>query len=33
MFEEYLRLAPKGPLANETRDLVEKIKKALADKK
>jgi Tfp pilus assembly protein PilF len=33
MFEEYLRLAPKGGLANETRDLVEKIKKALADKK
>lgn len=33
MFEEYLRLAPKGPLAAETRDLVAKLKKALAEKK
>lgn len=27
-FDEYLRLEPNGPLANETRALVEKIKKA-----
>lgn len=33
MFEQYLRLAPKGPLANETRGIVEKLKQALADKK
>jgi tetratricopeptide (TPR) repeat protein len=32
-FQEYLRLDPKGDLAVETRQLVEKIKKALADKK
>jgi tetratricopeptide (TPR) repeat protein len=33
-FEEYLRLDPKGPAAEQTRALVEKIKKALeADKK
>jgi len=29
-FEEYLRLDPKGPFAEQTRTLVEKIKKALA---
>ena len=33
MFEEYLRLAPKGPLANETREIVEKLKQALTGKK
>jgi len=27
-FDEYLRLEPNGPLANETRSLIEKIKKA-----
>jgi tetratricopeptide (TPR) repeat protein len=33
-FEEYLRLDPKGPAADQTRVLVDKIKKALeADKK
>jgi len=29
-FEEYLRLDPKGPFAEQTRTLVEKLKKALA---
>ena len=33
MFEEYLRLAPKSPLANETREIVEKLKQALTGKK
>lgn len=33
MFEEYLRLAPKGELAPQTREMVDKIKKALAEKK
>jgi tetratricopeptide (TPR) repeat protein len=33
MFEEYLRLEPKGPLAAQTREMVEKIKKAMAEKK
>lgn len=32
-FEEYLRLDPKGPLAEQTRTIVEKIKKALASEK
>lgn len=32
-FEEYLRLDPKGPLADQTRTIVEKIKKALASEK
>jgi tetratricopeptide (TPR) repeat protein len=32
-FEEYLRLDPKGPLAEQTRGVVEKIKKALAEQK
>jgi tetratricopeptide (TPR) repeat protein len=32
-FEEYLRLDPKGPLADQTRSVVEKIKKALASDK
>ncbi|MDT7689538.1 MAG: hypothetical protein QOE46_2297 [Acidobacteriota bacterium] len=32
-FQEYLRLDPKGEFAVETRQLVEKIKKALAEKK
>jgi len=29
-FDEYLRLEPNGPLANETRALIEKIKKAIS---
>lgn len=33
MFEQYLKLEPKGPLAPQTREMVEKIKKALAEKK
>lgn len=33
MFEEYLRLEPKGPLASQTKEMAEKIKKALAEKK
>jgi tetratricopeptide (TPR) repeat protein len=33
MFEEYLRLEPKGPLAAQTREMVEKIKKAMSEKK
>ena len=32
-YEEYLRLDPKGPLADQTRALVEKIRKALAGQK
>ncbi|HUS13380.1 MAG TPA: tetratricopeptide repeat protein [Pyrinomonadaceae bacterium] len=32
-FEEYLRLDPKGPLADQTRTVVEKIKKALESEK
>jgi len=32
-FEEYLRLDPKGPFADQTRSLVDKIKKALAQTK
>jgi tetratricopeptide (TPR) repeat protein len=32
-FEEYLRLDPKGQFAEQTRALVEKIKKALAEQK
>ncbi len=33
MFEQYLRLEPKGQFAPQTREMVEKIKKALAEKK
>ena len=33
MFEEYLRLEPKGEFVSPTREVVEKIKKALAEKK
>jgi cytochrome c-type biogenesis protein CcmH/NrfG len=33
MFQEYLRLQPNGPAAAQTKDVVEKIKKALAEKK
>jgi len=33
MFEEYLRLEPKGQFAAQTREMVEKIRKAIADKK
>ena len=33
MFEEYLRLAPKGEAAAETREVVTKIKRALSEKK
>ncbi len=33
MFEEYLRLEPKGQYAAQTRDMVEKIRKAMAEKK
>jgi len=32
-FEEYLRLDPKGPAADQTRALVDRIKKARADQK
>jgi tetratricopeptide (TPR) repeat protein len=32
-FEEYLRLDPKGPAAEQTRIIVEKIKKALESEK
>ena len=32
-YEEYLRLDPKGPAADQTRALVEKIKKGLAEQK
>ncbi|MCI0663600.1 MAG: tetratricopeptide repeat protein [Acidobacteria bacterium] len=33
MFQEYLRLEPNGQLAQQTREIVDKIKKALAEKK
>ena len=33
MFEEYLRLEPKGQYAAQTREMVEKIRKAIAEKK
>jgi tetratricopeptide (TPR) repeat protein len=33
MFEEYLRLEPKGEYAAQTREMVEKIRKAMAEKK
>lgn len=33
MFGQYLRLEPKGQYAAQTREMVEKIKKAMADKK
>jgi len=33
MFEEYLRLEPKGTYAAQTREMVEKIRKAVAEKK
>ena len=33
MYEEYLRLDPKGPFAAQTREKVEQIKRALAEKK
>jgi len=33
MFEEYLRLEPKGQYAAQTREMVEKIRKAMAEKK
>jgi tetratricopeptide (TPR) repeat protein len=33
MFEEYLRLEPKGNYAAQTREMVEKIRKAMAEKK
>jgi tetratricopeptide (TPR) repeat protein len=33
MFEEYLRLEPNGQFAAETRELVARIKRALAEKK
>jgi tetratricopeptide (TPR) repeat protein len=33
MFQEYLRLQPNGPAAAQTKEVAEKIKKALADKK
>jgi len=33
MFEQYLRLDPKGKYATQTREIVEKIKKAMAEKK
>jgi tetratricopeptide (TPR) repeat protein len=32
-FEEYLRLAPQGKFSGQTRELVQKIKEALAEKK
>jgi tetratricopeptide (TPR) repeat protein len=32
-FEDYVRLEPKGPLADKAKVLIEKIKKALAEKK
>lgn len=32
-FEDFVRLEPKGPLADKSRVLIEKIKKALAEKK
>jgi tetratricopeptide (TPR) repeat protein len=33
MFEEYLRLDPKGPFATQTREMVQKIKLAMSEKK
>ena len=33
MFDEYLRLEPKGNYAAQTREMVEKIRKAMAEKK
>jgi tetratricopeptide (TPR) repeat protein len=33
MFEEYLRLDPKGPFATQAREMVQKIKLAMAEKK
>jgi tetratricopeptide (TPR) repeat protein len=33
MFEQYLRLEPKGRFAAQTREMVEKIRKAMAEKK
>jgi len=33
MFEEYLRLEPKGNYAAQTREMVEKIRKAMPEKK
>ena len=33
MFEQYLHLAPKGQYANETQKMIEKIKKAVPEKK
>jgi tetratricopeptide (TPR) repeat protein len=33
MFEEYLRLEPKGQYAAQTREMIEKIKKAMPEKK
>ena len=33
MFEQYLRLEPKGKYAAQTREIVEKIRKAMAEKK
>src|SRR5262245_31401024 len=33
MFEEYLRLEPKGQYAAQTREMVEKIRKAITEKK
>lgn len=32
-YEEYLRLAPKGEFAEQTREIVQKLKQALAEKK
>ncbi|MBD0327020.1 MAG: hypothetical protein ICV68_11340, partial [Pyrinomonadaceae bacterium] len=32
-YEEYLRLAPQGEFAEQTRDIVQKLKAALAKKK
>ncbi|MCU1264419.1 MAG: repeat protein [Acidobacteria bacterium] len=32
-FEEYVRLAPKGPFADKAKTLIERIKKAVAEKK
>jgi hypothetical protein len=33
MFEEYVRLEPKGQYAAQTREMVEKIRRAMAEKK
>lgn len=33
MYEQYLRLEPKGPYAQQAREMSEKIKKAMAEKK